>query len=412
MEIRAITVNATGAMAAEQGIQGNGSPGTNQLQTENGNVFGPECKVTISRKGKDLSKQQTAQAETGVRDTQSVKEERMLLRRQEEAELEKDIREGYREELNKIEKQLAGCSTSYARMERNKKVCDAALMNKTIDEEQELMKAMRSQKQFQTEEGQRRAREAQQMATQLSQGQEEIDENNRDLLTLLKTMEEAEKTEDEQENGGAKSEVSRTSATGTSAGDIIRNSATQFMTSAVNREAGVEELLDTIDESGHWFLNTSNSITRNILTETKNIRAALDDKAFTDENITEMMQLLQDGMGLNYDNVKNFRSFGMKVQRDVREVKIQHIADASLKDVQETKESMMLSATSAAMGEARQSSLDKASQELADEVQELIDKRNDVDRIRQDREEDEEKQAQLQAQDGMLQTDVQEGKSL
>lgn len=400
MQIRAITVNAAGMIAAEKGIRGNDPQGTNQLQAESGNAFGPECKVTISRKGKNLSRQQTAQAETGVRDTQSVKEERMLLRRQEEAELEKDIREGYREELNEIEKQIAGCSTSYARMERNKKVCDAALMNKTIDEEQELMKAMRSQKQFQTEEGQRRAREAQQMATQLSQGQEEIDENNRDLLTLLKTMEEAEKTGDEQENGGAKSEVSRTSATGTSAGDIIRNSATQFMTSAVNREAGVEELLDTIDESGHWFLNTSNSITRNILTETKNIRAALDDKAFTDENITEMMQLLQDGMGLNYDNVKNFRSFGMKVQRDVRESKIQHIADTSLKDVQETKESMMLSAASAAIGEARQSSLDKASRELADEVQELIDKRNDVDRIRQDREEDEEKQAQLQVQDG------------
>lgn len=51
-----------------------------------------------------------------------------------------------------------------------------------------------------------------------------------------------------------------------------------------------------------------------------------------------------------------------------------------------------LSAASAALGEARQSGLDKASQELADEVKKLIDERNDVDSIRQEREENEEEQ--------------------
>ena len=56
----------------------------------------------------------------------------------------------------------------------------------------------------------------------------------------------------------------------------------------------------------------------------------------------------------------------------------------------QTKKSMMRSAADAVIGEARQSSLDKASQELADEVKKLIDERNDVNRIPQDKEEDQE----------------------
>ncbi len=40
MRITAITVNAAG-MAAERGIQGTGSTGTNPMQTEN--AFGAEC---------------------------------------------------------------------------------------------------------------------------------------------------------------------------------------------------------------------------------------------------------------------------------------------------------------------------------------------------------------------------------
>lgn len=391
MQIRAIAVSAAGMTAAGQGIQGNGSPDANQVQTGGGNMFGPECRVTISREGKNLTRGQAAQAEAGARSAQDVKEDRMLLRQQEKTELEKEIREGYRENLNEIDKQITDYNTSYRKADMKKVIYDAALMEKTIEEQQKLRTAMQNQKQFQTEENQRRARETQQMAMQSAQYKEEVDENNRDLLTLLKTMEESEKAEDGQENSEAKEEGSGsgTSGTGNSVSGVIQNSAAQFMTSSVQREWRVEDMLAGLEESGRWLVDTADSITRNVLRESANIRAALDDEAFTDEQIAEMMQSFQEGMALNYENVKDFRSFGLQVLRDTREAKIQHIADAPLKGVQETKKSMMLSAADAVLGEARQSSLDKASQELEDEVERLIDQRNDVDSIRQDREEDE-----------------------
>lgn len=82
MQIRAITINAADMMAAEQSIQGNGFPGTDQAQTGNGAMFGPECKVTISQEGRNLSRQQTAQAETKARSTQTAQEEKKQLQQQ------------------------------------------------------------------------------------------------------------------------------------------------------------------------------------------------------------------------------------------------------------------------------------------------------------------------------------------
>lgn len=408
MQIRAITVNAAGT-AAERDIQGNTPPGTNRVQAEK-NVFGAECRVTISREGKNLSRHQTAQTEKSGRNTQSVKEERKLLRQQEQTELSKEIREGYREDLNEIDKQIAAYNSSYDRFERKKVTYDAALMDKTLEEHQELLTAMQNQKQYQIEESQRLAREAQQLAMQ-SGYQDEIDENNRELVTLLKTIEEAEKAEDEREDGASETEggdSTSTSGAENSVGDVIQNSAAQFISSSVKREWSMEERLAELEASGRWFLDTADSITKNVLRESANIRAALDDGAFSDEQIEEMMKLLQDGttkpgladefrkrgwgtgMDLNYEDVKNFRTFGLQVLRYAQEAGIQHIADDPLKGMQKTKESMMLSAADAFLGEARQGSLDRTSRELADEVERLINERNDTDRIRRNEEEDNE----------------------
>ncbi len=386
MQIKAITVNAAGTMAAERGIQGNRTSGVNQDKAENGNVFGPEYKVTISREGKSLSRRQAGA------EAPSVKEERMLLRQLDEAELAKEIREGYREKLNEIDKQITDYNTSHAKINMKKVLHDAALMDETVEEQQKLRTAMDNQKVFQAEESQRRVREAQQMAEQSAQYREEIDENNRNLLTLLKTMEEAEKAGDEQENGGAKGGGSRTSETGNSAGNAIKASAAQFISSSINHERVVEEMLTGVEGSGRWFLDTADSITQNILQKTSDIRAALDDEAFSDSQMAEMMRSLQEGLALDYDNVRDFRGFGLQVMRDTREAKIQHVAADPLKGMQQTKRSMMLSAADAALGEARMGSLDETSQELADEVKKMIDERNDVDRSPQDREEAKEEQ--------------------
>lgn len=88
MEIRAITVNAAD-LAAECGIQGMGLPGASRVEAEDRSAFGPECRVTLSREGKNLSRRQEEQAEqtgTGGQDARDVRTERMLQRLQEDAD--------------------------------------------------------------------------------------------------------------------------------------------------------------------------------------------------------------------------------------------------------------------------------------------------------------------------------------
>lgn len=402
MRIGAITVNAAD-MAAGRDIQGKQVfPGADQAQAENGSMFGAECRVTISREGRNLSRQQAAWTRENAQGTQSVKAERMLLRSQEAAERDKDIREGYREQLNEIDKKISALNSSYARQKDKE----------TIEEQQEVLRAMRNQKAFQQEQNERRAKEARQMAMQSAGYQDEIDENNRELLTLLKTMEEAEKAKDEREGGEAKGDGSANgtgsdaSGAGNSVSDVIRNSATQFMMSSVEREWGVQEAITGLTDKGYQRLKLADTITRNVLDATKNIRMAMDDELYTDERIEDMMRLLVDGttkpgvkipgeltgMALNYKDVRDNRGRGLQNLQDARDARIQHLADDPLKGMQETKKSMHQSAVDATLGEARQSGLDKASRELEDEVKKLIDERNDVDRIRREKEEEKEEE--------------------
>lgn len=432
MQIKAITVNAAD-MAAGRDIQGNRLSGVNQAQTENSSMFGAECRVTISRDGRNLSRQQAAQ----TKEVQSVKAEKMLLRSQKEAEQDKDIRDGYREKLDEIDKKISALNSSYAKQKDKE----------TIEEQQEVLRAMRNQKVHQQEQNEKRAREAREMAMQSAGYQDEIDENNRELLTLLKTMEEAEKAEDEREGDEAKGDGSANgtagdaSGTGNSVSDVIRNSATQFMMSSVEREWGVQEAIAGLADKGHQRLKLADTITRNVLDATKNIRTAMDDELYTDERIEDMMRLLVDGttkpgvkipgeltgMALNYKDVRDNRGRGLQNLQDAQEARIKHLADDPLKGMQETKKSMHQSAVDATLGEARQSGLDKASRELEDEVKKLIDERNDVDRIRQKKEEEieekeerakeaeeqaKEAEEQAQAQGGLLQPEEQEREAI
>ncbi len=77
----------------------------------------------------------------------------------------------------------------------------------------------------------------------------------------------------------------------------------------------------------------------------------------------------------------------------------------------------MLSASDAALMEEGQGSLDKASWELAEEVKELIDERNDVEKASKDREEVKEEQSdeaegkeQARLQEKMLQPEEEQGR--
>lgn len=401
MQIKAVTMNVA-SLAPERNIQGKSLIGTAQVQTED-KGFGPECRVIISKEGRSRSRQQQGtQAEKSV---QGTRLERKLICAQEEAEQNKSIKDGYREQLAEIEQKISALNNSY-----NKKK-DA---NETVEKQQEVLRAMRNLKAFQDEQSQRLEKEARQAAMQSAGYQDEIDENNRELLTLLKTMEEAEKAEEEQEGGGESESgndgSNAASGTANSVSDVIQNSAAHYMMSSAEREWGVQEAIAGLGDEGRQRLKLADTITKNVLDAAKNIRTAMDDELYTDKQIEDMMRLLVDGttqpglaeklrergiktgMQLNYSDVEDYRGWGLQNLQDAQEAKIQHLGDNTARNAQETRKSMMLSAADAALGEARQGSLDKASQELEDEVKKLLDERNDVDRVSQDKEENKEDQ--------------------
>lgn len=398
MQIKAITVNAAGMMTAGAGVWEK----RNQMQSEGG-MFGPECRVTISREGKCLSSQQTAPSKTEAQNVQSARKERALLRQQDEADRAMEITEGYRKELNEIDEQIKALNASYAsweeEMKGNVEFKNSALgnaMKETVEELKNLKEAMQEQKDFQTEEAKRRMMEAQQKAMQQSVWcNEEIDENNRELVALLRTIEEAEKAEDGQEDERTES-GSGSSGAGDLASDAVRNSAMQFMMSSADREKRIEEMLERAGESGRSYFDVADAITRSVLQKTEDIRAALDNRAFTDEQIEEMMLEFREEMKSNYGDVKYSRSFGMDVLRNVRDARIQRAGDDPLKGMAEVKRSMMLSAADAALGEARQSALDKTSGKLAEEVQKLIDERNDINKTPEEKKKEEDEQEKMQ----------------
>ena len=396
MQIKAITVNAAGMMPAGTGIQEK----KNQMRSEGG-MFGPECRVTISREGRKLSGQQTARSETG--NAQSVREERMLLRQQEEADLAAEIREGYREELNEIDEQIKALNASYASWEEEMRgdleFQESRLgrtMNETVKELKSLKESLEEQKDYQTEEAQRRKREAQQMAMQQSaRCNEEIDENNQDLVTLLKTIEEVKKAEDGRENDETEG-GSEASGAGDSVSEAIQDSALRFMSSSASREKGVEEMLAHVGESGLFYFDVAEAVTQSVLQKTADIRTALDNEVLTDEQLEEMMQKFREEMELNYKDVKYSRSFGMDVLRTVRGAGIEHVGDDSFKGVEEAKRSMMQSSADTFFGEVRKGSLEEKTKELADEVEKLIDERNDINKTPEEKKKEREEQEKMQ----------------
>lgn len=378
MQIKAITVNAGNTMAVPN-IQRNDT-----LAQANNNMFAPHYKVTISREGKILSRQQAEQPQGSTQDA-AVK--RMMLRQIGESEQDQKITDGYHEQLRDIEKEIVSLNrTNLTKADKE-----------TIEKEQEILRAMREQKQAQLEENQRRAEEARELAAmQSAKYQEDIDGNNRKLWTLLKTLEEAEKAEEEQEGGAVEDDSgSGTPEAGNSVSDTIQNSAAQFAVASMRRDLNVEEGLAWLSDLGHGYIESADTITNNILREGEKIRAVLEDENYPDDMKAEMMERFQEeaaqsiGSVKEYGTVAWYRSNGLHILKEVRDDKIQRIADNPLAGMQETKDSMMMSAADAVLGESRQSYLDETSKELADEVEKLIDRRNSVDSTQEEKEEDE-----------------------
>lgn len=440
MQVNSVTVNAAG-LAPKWGIQGNRP----QMQEEQ-SLFGAECKVTISREGKDLSRQQTARrAQGSVQDAETLKAQRQLRREeaagqkadiaedhrdemreiedqlkkqiekfhQEEEKKKPDIRDKYRQELDEIVKQLdddegVDLSEAYIKIPRN--YMDDEDIAETVGKQLDVLRTMRNQKDSQKARNERLAKEAQEMAMKAAGYQEEVDENNRDLLVLLKTMKEAEKAEDEREGGASEGNgAGSVSAAADPTGGMAGGSDAQFLMSCVEQVWGAQEAIAGLGDEGRQNMMRADGLIRSILDEVDNIRASMDDDMYSDEQITEMMERLKDAApkpGLldalkkhdwefwkdNKNDIVKYKFWGLQNIEDAHEAKLEYIQMDPLNGMQQAKQGRRQAAIDADIGEVMQSGLDKASQELADEVEELIDERNDVDRIRQEREEVEEEQ--------------------
>lgn len=387
MQVKGIAVNAAHMTAGWTMHAG----GVNQVQDRE-NMFGAECKVTISQEGRELSRQQTGREEKSA---QQAKAERMLHHQQEESRLNEDMKRSYREKLKELEDTADALNHTY----HTKKDME------TVEQEQDVRDAMRRQQQFQMEENERRAREARQMAGQSADYQKEMDENNRDLLTLLKTIEATEEAQDGQEKGRMETVSSESVRphTGNALGsvsDAIQESALSFTVTSMGHVGVAEEAIADLSDQGHQLLDRAGAVIRGIFRESAGIRAALEDDGFTDEEIAGMMKDFQERMPYVTDSIEKDRSRGLQNLQDARECKIQHLGEDPLAGMAETKKSMMLSAVDAAYGEVVQDSLGEASRELKEQVEKLLDERNDIDGIRRDEEEEEAKQEEIL--DGLL----------
>ncbi len=396
MKVGGIGGIPVGMMTPEQNIPETGD----QIQSAD-DLFGPGYEVSISEEGRKLLEGQTgeeAQKDAGSQGIQLDEGTRMLLRQLEEDQQARKTRNGYYDELEELEKQIKVMNAAYGSMNRSKAYNDP-LMKEVVKQQQLLQEEMQEQKDFQAEEALKRLKEAQQAAAmRTSRHQEEIDENNRDLVTLLKTVEEAKKAEEEQKDNSVEGEDSSASGTENSASDAIHNSATGLMKSSLNHERGVEELSDMVSDGGHYFLSKADGIAQNLLKKSKLLKVAVQDESFTIGQLEEAMESFRSEVKTNCEEAYIFGSFGTQVLRDMRDVKLQRIADNSLQSMQQIKDGMMQAASDAALGEARQSGIDKTSEKLADEVEELIDERNGVGRTPEEKKEGEGEEDQEKGQ--------------
>lgn len=371
MQIRMYTENSFNVSV------GRVSQAKQQSAQMSGGVFdGPQCKVTISKEGRKLSEQSDRQP---ARSAQSLKVEKLMLRQCKETEQADETQDEYMALLEEINKSIKSMNNSY----------QAGADKETIEKKQQVMRAIREQKQKQLEENQRKAKEAQQMAMQSSEIQDEVDKNNRDLLVMLKSIEESEKTEEENEHKGGNAEESSNGAQSENGvSDRIHNSAAQFTASSAKREMDVVGMIHALNEEGHVYLDKADEIVQNALEEAEDLKAFLADGNAVDAEKEEAVSRYREKVMAGYSDLSAYRRRGLQMIRDSKECRIEHIKYNPLQGMEETKDSMMQSAVDAAFNEATQGKLDETSQELEDAVEELIDERNDMDHVEEPEEEE------------------------
>lgn len=383
------------------------------VQAQNGPFDGPQCRVTISKEGRRLSERSDGHAQKSV---QLLKAERMMRQEADEKELSEATQSEYYDLIKEIDKTIKSM--------RNSNMAGEDL--ETLQRKQDVMRAISDQKQKQQEENQKRAKEAQRMAMQSSEMQDEIDQGNRDLLVMLKSIEESDKAEEEREGGKSDDDGSSDTNKEDSVSDTIADSATQFAASSRKRELDVVGIINQLSEDGYSYLARADEIARNAYDESQSLVEFLKDENiskdekkaavisygskmarnsthdleiilgenYTDDEKEEALKRFRSAMVSNSD-LSDYRRRGMQMIRDAKECKSEHIAINPLQGMEETRDGMLQSAVDAAFNEASQGRLDETSQELEDEVKELIDERNDIDHVDPEEEKDEEEEKEI-----------------
>lgn len=345
-------------------------------------IFGPQCKVTISHEGKKLSKESTQET---PRSSMAASAGRLLMREQQQAETDKKESSNMLDEISGL---MDSIRNSYASGEDEE----------TISKKQDALQRLLDLKARQDQENKQWAEDAAGSAA-ASKEQEEIDQKNADLYLLLKSLEEQE--DEDEISGSSAKEASATDDTEHKPGGIgdeISQAATMLGATAAKRELQAKGTIDALRADGYNKIAKANEMMQEIQAELDLAKEAAGREGLSAEERQELisghMETAKGMLMSNYDEIMHLRSSGIQETKDARELDLKHIQTSPLDGVKQAKQTILQTGVDAAQNEVAQSTLDKASKELEQRVQEAIDKRNEAPAESEDVEEAEKEKAE------------------
>lgn len=334
-------------------------------QANTGNMFGPQCRVTISREGRKLSDQMKA---SEPKSFTAASAERFLLRQQKQDEMNRSEQS---DTLSEISNLMSEIKSFYA----------AGEDKETIANKQDALNRLLDLKARQEEENKQRMEDAAGSVAGASKGQEEIDRKNADLYLMLKTLEEKDE-EESAEGSGAKGDTADTEDGQGSVGDQFQESASMLGASAAKRELQAKGIIDGMFDSGYGRLAEADAMMHEIQAELHLAAESLGRENLSEDEKNQLMSehIARAGnmMMSNYGEMMDLRRKGHQEIQDAKELESRHITINPLDGVDRAKQTILDAGAAAALHEVSQDTIDKASGELEERVQEEIDKRNDV----------------------------------
>lgn len=328
-------------------------------------VYGAQCKVTISSEGRKLSKESESEAKS----FSAGSAERMLLRAQEQKEQEQEEHTSTLAEISSLMSEIQNSNASGGSEE-------------TAAKKQEALQRLIDLKARQEEENKQLTENAASSAAAASKGQQEVDQKNADLYMMLKSF---ENQEDDEESAG---EGTSDKSSGTeeeklgSVGEQFDHAASALGASAAKREMQATAAIDELMNDGYDKIARADAMMHEVHSELNLAMEAAGKDNLSEEERRELVSgHLESANGLmrsNYDEMRNLRGSGIQETKDARELELKHIQLNPLDGVAKAKQTILDNGVDAARNEVSQGTIEKASDELEQRVQDLIDKRNDI----------------------------------